>query len=113
MQRGRASLLSGQHAFRQAGVTFVGFPPYKRNDRGGLSFSSGHDWGCFRLSLMLVFLSAKRRGKDIDQHETKQETWSHPNRSHYYHTHSADTVIKVLALGLLPNLHQFIRRFIK
>ena len=39
MQRGRASLLSGQHAFRQAGVTFVGFPPYKRNDRGGLSFS--------------------------------------------------------------------------
>jgi len=30
---------------------------------------------------MLAFLSAKRRGKDINQHETKQETWSHPNRS--------------------------------
>jgi len=113
VQSGGLACFQGSNAFRQAGVTFVGFPPYKRNDRGGLSFSSGHDWGCFRLSLMLAFLSAKRRGKDRVQHETKQETWSHPNRSHYYHTHSAGTVIKVLTLGLLPNLHQFIRRFIK
>jgi len=39
VQSGGLACFQGSNAFRQAGVTFVGFPPYKRNDRGGLSFS--------------------------------------------------------------------------